>query len=282
MLSVLLAIPGAVTLLGLPYYLLDRADRVRHAAHPWLRPSGPIGLGLGLTGFLLFLFMWLYPVRKRFRWLAFTGAIGKWLDIHIAAGLSLPLLIAVHAGWRFEGLIGLGYAALILVCLSGIVGRYIYVRIPRSQSGIELTLDEVAGERRALITQIALTVRLDPFEVEKALAIDARPYARLDPARTFLRMITDDWTRRRAIHNLTRQWVRPRAGAPPIDRRNLRLVMRLARRELSLSQQARMLETTRFLFGFWHVAHRPVAITALLAVLVHVVVALAVGAVRLG
>jgi hypothetical protein len=95
-------------------------------------------------------------------------------------------------------------------------------------------------------------------------------------------MVADDWARRRAIHALARQWARPRAGAAPIDRRTLHTVMRLARRELALSQQARMLETTRYLFSFWHVAHRPVAITALLAVLVHVVVALAVGAVRLG
>jgi len=33
-----------------------------------------------------------------------------------------------------------------------------------------------------------------------------------------------------------------------------------------------MLDTTRRLFGYWHVAHRPIAVTALLAVLVHVAV----------
>ena len=282
LLALLVAVPGAITLLGLPYYLLERAERVRHPAHAWLRPSGAIGLGLGITGFALFLFMWLYPLRKRFRWLGFTGAIARWLDIHIAAGLALPVLIAVHAGWRFEGLIGLGYAALILVCLSGVIGRYLYVRIPRSQSGIELTIDDVASERRALITEIAFALHLDPLAVERALAIDARSYARLDPGRTLLRMLADDWARRRAMGALARRWALPRTGASPIDRRRLQHVMRLARRELALSQQVRMLETTRYLFGFWHVAHRPVAITALLAVVIHVVVAVAVGAVRLG
>jgi hypothetical protein len=43
----------------------------------------------------------------------------------------------------------------------------------------------------------------------------------------------------------------------------------------------RMLEGTRKVFGYWHVAHRPFAITALLAVLVHVVVAVVVGGVGL-
>ena len=40
-----------------------------------------------------------------------------------------------------------------------------------------------------------------------------------------------------------------------------------------------MLEATRRVFAFWHVAHRPVAITALLALLIHVTVAVAVGGV---
>ena len=281
-LAAVLAIPAAVTLFGLPYYVLDRAARVRHPAHAWLRPSGLVGLAFGLAGFALFLFMWLYPLRKKCRWLAFTGAVGQWLRAHVLAGLALPLLVAVHAGWRFEGLIGLGYAALLLVCASGILGRYLYVRIPRSQGGLELTLDEVANERRSLITRIAASTGLDPAAVEKALATDPQSYAGLDPARTLLRMVADDWTRWREMRQLGRRWARPRPGAAPLDRRALAGALKLARREMALSQQARMLEATRRVFGYWHVAHRPVAVTALLAVLVHVIVAMAVGVVRIG
>ena len=281
-LAAVLAVPAGVSLLGLPYYLLDRAARVRDPAHAWLRPSGPLGLAFGGLGFGLFLFMWLYPLRKKLHWLAFTGAVGQWLRVHVLAGLALPLLVAVHAGWRFDGLIGLGYWALLLVCASGIMGRYLYVRIPRSQSGLELTLDEVAGERRALITRIAAATRLDPASVEKALATDPRSYAGLDPARTVLRLVADDWARWRAMRDLGRRWARPRPGAPALDRPALAGALKLARREMALSQQARMLEASRRVFGYWHVAHRPVAVTALLAVLVHVIVAMAVGVVRIG
>jgi len=44
---------------------------------------------------------------QKFRWLAFTGAIARWLDVHVLAALGLPLLVAIHAAWRFTGLIGL-------------------------------------------------------------------------------------------------------------------------------------------------------------------------------
>ena len=42
-----------------------------------------------------------------------------------------------------------------------------------------------------------------------------------------------------------------------------------------------MLFRSRRVFAWWHVAHRPFALTALLAVVIHVVVALWVGGVQL-
>jgi hypothetical protein len=279
-LAVLLALPIGLTIWGIRYYLLPFGARMRHPLHPLLKPSGTIGLWLGVAGLALFLFMWLYPMRKKVRWLAWTGSLGSWMRVHVLAGLWVPLVVAVHAGWRFEGLIGLGYFAMLLVSLSGIVGRYLYTRIPRSRNGLELSLDEVAVERRALVTRIGLSLGMDPAAVERALSTDQRPYAGLDPIRTLWRLAQDDWARARALRELKREWSRPRAGAPALDRKALNESLRLARRELALSQQMRMLDATRRIFGFWHVAHRPVAITALLAVVIHVVVAFMVGGVQ--
>jgi hypothetical protein len=273
-LAVVLSIPLACTLAGLPYYLLSRAERVRSPAHEWFRPSGVLGLGFGIVALALFLFMWLYPLRKKFRWLAFTGPVGEWLRVHIVVGLALPFLVAVHAGWRFEGLIGLGYGAMVLVSLSGIVGRYLYVHIPRSRNGVELSMEEVAGERRSLLTRVAAATGLDPGRVERILATDPRSYEGLGPLRTIVRMVQDDWVRGRAAGELRRQWENSGRIAPG----EMSEVLRLARREMALRQQARMLEAARRVFGLWHVLHRPVAITALLAVLIHVAVAVVVGA----
>ena len=123
-LVVLLAIPLALTAWGFAYYAAPVADRVRSPLHALLRPSGAIGQSFGVLGLSLFLFMWLYPLRRSIKWLAWTGALGSWMRVHTVAGLSLPVLVAVHAGWRFDGLIGLGYWSMLLVSLSGLVGRY--------------------------------------------------------------------------------------------------------------------------------------------------------------
>jgi hypothetical protein len=277
--AILYTLAAAATLAGLPYYGLPPAERVRHVLHPQLRPAGPLGLAFGVLGLSLFLFLWLYPLRKRWKWLGFTGSVGRWLDVHIACGLSVPFVVAVHAGWRFDGLIGLGYAAILLVCFSGILGRYLYLWIPRSRSGIELTLDEVASQRRALITEVAVATGLDPFAVERALAGGTQAEAGGGFARAIGAMLAADFTRWRALRALRRAWAAPRPGTRAPDRRALKSALRLARREILLSQQVRMLDASRRVFAYWHAAHRPVALVALIAVLVHVGIAVAVGAV---
>ena len=278
MLAILLAFPLLATLFGLPYYLMGPGARLRSPLHDWLKPSGLIGLSFGVAGLALFLFMWLYPLRKRYRWLSFTGAVPAWLDVHIVAGLAVPFVVAAHAGWRFEGLIGLGYLSMVLVALSGVVGRYLYVHIPRSQSGIELTMEELAARRRGLITEIAATLRVDPTRVERTLTLDSGEGRGDGPLGTMKHMLMDDFSRWKAARALERQWRQTgRAGS---DRRLIAHALQLARREIALGQQARMLAATRRVFGLWHVAHRPFAMTALLAILIHVVVAVVVGAVN--
>lgn len=278
-LVLLLAIPAAITVAGLSYYLAPRGERVRSALHPLLKPSGSVGLVLGIFGLALFLFMWLYPLRKHWRALAWTGGLPSWLRVHTVAGLVVPAVVAVHAGWRFEGVIGLGYFAMLLVSLSGIVGRFLYVHIPRGQAGLELSLDEVANERRAIVTRIAAATGMLPAGVERMLAPETAPGARLGTGAAMVHLVTSDFSRARAAALLRRRLEEQRPGATPLDRAAVDDVLRLARREMALAQQVRVVDATRRLFGLWHVAHRPVAITALLAVVIHVVVTVAVGAI---
>jgi hypothetical protein len=279
LLGVLLAIPVVVTIWGLSYYVAGAAARVRSPLHSLLRPSGLVGQSFGVLGLALFLFMWLYPMRKKLRWLSFTGTLGDWMRVHAVMGLALPLLVAVHAAWRFRGLIGLGYVAMVLVSLSGLVGRYLYVRIPRSRNGLELSRDEAAGQRKALITEIAVALEMDPVLVERGLDAALAPAGAGERGilAALRHMLLDDLARGRAVRALRRQWTASRDGRPPVARRTIQRALGLARREIALAQQLALLDRTQRLLRFWHVAHRPVAITALLALVVHVVVAVATG-----
>lgn len=263
--------------LGESYYFAPLADRVRHPLHAWLRPSGYVGQTAGIVTLLIFIFLWLYPLRKRVRWLAWTGAMAKWLDVHVSLALIIPFLGAIHAAWKFDGVIGLGYWSMMVVCLSGIVGRYLYVHIPRSASGLELSAEEIAAERKELIAEVARTSGLPMAQVESVLRSDPTPLEGAGFMKTLFIMAKDDLTRRRAARALRRICRNRPDGGKRLDRKAVREVVRLASREMALTQQARILGATREIFRFWHVAHRPFALAALAAVLVHVGVVVAMG-----
>ncbi|HEX5819676.1 MAG TPA: hypothetical protein VFY20_12390 [Gemmatimonadales bacterium] len=273
----MLAVLAVVALLGFPYYRLPAGLRVRDPLHAWLKPSGYVGQTAGVIGFLMFAFLWLYPLRKKVKALAWTGSVGKWLDVHVVAALGLPLLVAIHAAWKFEGLIGLGYASMMVVCLSGIIGRYLYARIPRSRSGVELTREEVASQRSALVTEIAAATGQTPDEVLRTLD-EAAGSTASGLAQALVRMVGNDVLRWRTTRRLRREWSSAGPGGQPLPKATVTRLAALVNEEIALAQQARLLEATQTAFRYWHVAHRPFAITALIAVTVHVAVVVAMGA----
>jgi hypothetical protein len=263
----------AVAAIGTQYYVLPHAERLRHALHPWFRPSGYVGQTAGIVTFAGFLFMWLFPLRKKLRKQEWLGPVPRWLDVHIGVGLMLPIVGAIHAGFRFGGVIGIGYIAMLIVCLSGFIGRYLYVRIPRSRSGVEMSLAEVSAQQRALLAEIADATGLSVLDVQEILNVESSP-ARVGIMAAFAQMMRDDMARGRALRKLRRRMKSKGAS----NKKRLDDAMTLARREMSLSQQARLLDATHSIFRHWHAAHRPVAITAFIAVTIHVVVVVAVGA----
>lgn len=268
----------AINAIGARYYLLPIGERARSPLHRVLKSSGIVGQTTGIIALAIFAFLWLYPLRKKWRWLAFTGSIGRWMDVHIVAALSLPLLLAIHAAWRFGGIIGLGFWSMMIVCASGIVGRYLYVRIPRSRTGAELSLEEVAGQRRALVQQVVDATGLELDEVTALLATDVvrdEPQSALRAARL---MLMNDLTRWRTGREIRRRWRAHGGRAAGLDRRTIDQVADLAAREVALAQQVALLHATHRIFRWWHVAHRPIALTALIAVVIHVAVVVAVGA----
>jgi len=271
--TLLLSVLTMINLAGASYYLAPSAARPRHPFHSFLRPSGAVGQTAGILAFLIFVFLWLYPLRKKYRALAFTGAIGRWLDVHVTVALGLPLLLTIHAAWRADGVIGLGFIAMLVVCASGVVGRYLYVRIPRARSGVELTREEVVGERDALLGAIAEALHESVDVVTRAIT-PAERAAATTVVQVLERLLLDDARRFLRVRALSNEW----ASRPGVDRKAIKRVAKLASREIALVDQSRMLEATQRVFRFWHIAHMPFAITALLAVTIHVAVVVVMGA----
>ena len=126
--------------------------------------------------------------------------------------------------------------------------------------------------------QLALTTGLAPDAIRGALDVVPPPDHNQNAGRSFLALMTNDLMRWKRTRELRRRWKQLAPANRPLSAASLRYAVDLASREISLSQQSRMLSATHRVFRFWHVAHRPFAITALIAVIIHVVVVVSVGA----
>jgi dihydropyrimidine dehydrogenase (NAD+) subunit PreT len=137
---------GWLTLKGWSYYLLSHADRLASPLHDTLRSAGHWGHGVGIvaTGFMMLNF--LYPVRKRSRLLSGKGSIRGWLDFHMFVGFMSPLVIAFHSAFQSNNQLATATAgALLVVVLTGIIGRFIYGLVPSAAGGKALEISDVLG-----------------------------------------------------------------------------------------------------------------------------------------
>lgn len=120
------------------------------------------GHGLGILGFILMLMTeTLYSLRKRSR-SASWGRMSAWLQFHIFTGLVGPYMVLLHTSWKFNGLAGAVTLLTIIIVVSGIIGRYIYTRIPRTLDGLEIegTLSEAALRQARQLMALWHTVHI--------------------------------------------------------------------------------------------------------------------------
>src|SRR5712692_9312347 len=138
-----MAFVAAFAVYGFDYYTLGSGERPFSPKHALLRPSGAIGVNLGVFGVLLFFLIYLYPLRKKWGWLGRQGNSRHWLDFHVVLGTAAPLVIALHSSFKFGGIAGMAFWIMTAVTASGFIGRYLYAQIPRSLNAAELSFQEI-------------------------------------------------------------------------------------------------------------------------------------------
>ena len=271
---------AALLVYGLDYYLRGPLDRPYHPRHWTLRPSGQIGFSLGIFGFVLFCFIFLYPLRRRWRWLGNLGNSRHWFDFHILMGLSAPVVIAFHASFKFHGLAGMAYWIMFAVAASGIVGRYIFNQIPRSRNTAELSLQESKQLQEALTAKLAAQRLVKPEDLAALFrlpSIQAVERKAMLPA--LFTLLSIDLRRPFRVARLRRHALgfshKVFTLGGLLRSRNLQLerIIEVAREQASLSKKLLFLAKSHQVFHLWHVVHRPFSYSFAVLALVHVVIA---------
>jgi hypothetical protein len=251
---------------GWTYYRTPRAVRGYVPVHKLLRPSGPVGQGLGIAGLLLMFVPMLYAVRKNVKRLARFGSMKTWLEVHIFAGIVGPVLVTFHTSFKFNGIVSVAYWMMIIVASSGFVGRYLYVRIPRSLRGTELTLGELEQRAEELKEQLAAS-GLPEWLIDRVNALEARCHPSNRPGAWILSLLVGDLALRLRLWKLRREL--RRGGAHP--ERAAATVKVIAERAVLLRRLSLLAKTKR-LFDLWHVFHQPLVYFLFAIVLLHVAV----------
>jgi hypothetical protein len=249
---------------GHDFYVTPLSQRAHHEGYWRFKPGGSLGQPLGVAGSAMMLLLLLYSVRKRVGLLRGLGPLSRWLDIHIFLGVIGPLFVVLHSSFKVQGLVALSFWSMIAVALSGVLGRYLYLQIPRTRAGDELTLAEILEEDRALSARLT------------ALGLDARLLRHLDditspPERrglpnAFFGLLGADLV----LAPRLRAFARECRGLPAAAHDEL---LRLARAKALVRRRIVFWDALHRLFHHWHVVHKPFAVVMYVFMAVHVVVA---------
>lgn len=269
---------------GFDYYTAGANERPFMAKHHLLRPSGRIGVNLGILGLSQFLIIFLYALRKHWTWLGRQGLSRHWLDYHVLLGMTAPFVIALHASFKFRGFAGIAFWIMVAVALSGVIGRYLYGQIPRRVNAAELSRKELQELQEKMSQQLAGQNLLKQSDVRSALRLPSQetvdkllvPVAlvymfALDLARPF--RIAD--LRRHALSGS--EHFTTLGGLLPTRHLELEKAIAVAREEASLSKRILFLSRSQQVFHLWHVVHKPFSYSFAVLALIHIGVVLMMG-----
>jgi hypothetical protein len=238
-----------------------------------LRPSGAIGNALGVVGAVLIVMMYLYPLRKKWTWLSTKGKTKHWLDYHILMGLVGPVLITFHSSFKLHGVAGGAYLTMMAVVASGIVGRYLYSRIPRKLNHVAMSVDEAQQLCADLAQQIREQNVLSEKELRPLLAMPSLQEVRsMGIGKALLVLVALDVRRGWAFWRL-----RLRKGALVAGHSDVGRALSAIRRQAALSKDALFLAKVQRMFLLWHVVHPPFSYSLVIMATLHVGVIIFLG-----
>jgi len=257
------------------YYSLPLTERVFSNSHGLFKPSGKIGHGLGIVGTLMMIFgVAVYMVRKRNRKLFQFGYLKNWLELHIFLCTLGPIFILFHTAFKFGGIVAVSFWSMVAVVASGVIGRFIYIQIPRSIQGQELDFKEINRLDEELSVRLSKEFNLSSSLIESfEHHFMLQKYAGLSFRGSMKIMITDFFQLRKLIPQLRKSL--HTAGIN--NAHTVKEIIKLFKAKIALTRKIGMLRTMQRLFNYWHIVHLPFAVAMFVIMVIHVAVTIVFG-----
>jgi len=252
---------------GFNYYSTPFLERAHHPDHQAIKPGGIRGHGLGIIGTLMMLLLLTYSLRKKNILFGNIGKIGNWLDFHIFLGIMGPLFVILHSAFKLNGIVAISFWSMISVALSGILGRYLYMQIPRNISGHELNLKDLENTNNKILLEIESDYSVNRTDVDK---FETMIVGSLDANRSELYILVSflladlfRFFRVKKVGKILRRSTR-------LSKRQIRILIGLMKKKAYIHRRLILWNKIHQLFHYWHVFHKPFAFIMYFIMVVHV------------
>ncbi len=266
---------SAVTFLsfeGWDYYITPFEMRPFTSHYQYMKPSGSYSHGLGIFGALMIIVgVTLYSGRKRLSILKDLGKLPRWLETHIFLCLLGPILIVYHTTFKSGGIAAITLWTMLSVVASGIIGRFLYIQIPRNLKGKELSMAEISKE----ILNIGSALQASEMGKKIIQLVDGA-FSEIQEPRS-IPEISSALIQLHRTRRVVKKKVRFLIAESGISIESAHEIRSRASARAALLQKALLLKQVERTFFYWHAIHLPFTIIMFITLAVHVTVVILLG-----
>lgn len=219
------------------------------------RPGDQLSTYCGLIGTGLMIIAAIYPIFRRiklFRWMASNT---MWFDFHLMAGTVGPMFIGLHSVLRLDSWVSAAFWSMVIVVLSGFLGRYLYTQVPEISSGVEL--EELDHERFFQQHRPRLTVPM--AEIDRELAVQRAKAQQVGQSPSMLKALW--WLIFQDIGRWPRTMARRgRLSQLGVDRKTRKELAKRAARMIVIARRQVVAPKAQLLLHSWKKVHVPFTI----------------------
>ncbi len=168
------------------------------------RSGDELAVLCGFVGTALMIVAAIYPIFRRMRVFRWMASNTMWFDFHMMAGWVGPMFIGLHSSLKLDSWVASAFWSMVIVVVSGAIGRYLYTMVPAVSNGNELeALDHERNFARLRAQHPAAMAEIDGELARHRARADATA-ARASVVFSLAWLLAEDarrpgrWLRRRA------------------------------------------------------------------------------------
>jgi hypothetical protein len=243
-------------------------------------PGSTVGYNLGLVGSIMMLTLLLYPVRKRVSTLERAGSMVGWFRYHMVFGILGPVLVLFHSTFKVESMNArVAFYSMIVVLISGIVGRFVYRQVHIGLYGQEQALADAEAELETSSANLKLAFVMYPEILDRLKRFRDAAFEELDSwhrrAWRFLTLRVSAALTAHATKGAVRAALTENAKQNNWTKAQLNSGYGLAKHQVNryvvaVCKAARY-STWQYILSLWHLFHVPFLYVLVFSAIAHVI-----------